>query len=106
MDLATRGLVHLLHYWIPSRREPVPFKTLSGHTPTTELGAPEITTSCHKNKVYQYKQKQGSRYLQEILDRWCGALQNPLLENRCCFYYVHHHAFIRLEQFPKSLFCF
>src|SRR3954466_5416553 len=25
MDLATRGLIHLLHYWIPSMREPVPF---------------------------------------------------------------------------------
>src|SRR3954464_921834 len=65
MDLAMRGLIHLLHYWIPSRRELVPFTTLSGHTPTTELGAPEMTTSCQKNKVYQYKQKRGSRYLQE-----------------------------------------
>ena len=56
MDLATRGLIYLLHYWNPLRREPVPFTTLPGHTPTTELGAPEMTTICHKNKVYQYKQ--------------------------------------------------
>src|SRR3954466_4580944 len=67
MDLATRGLIHLLHYWIPSRREPVPFTILSGHTPTTELGAPGMTTS--RSEVLQMNGKEMKRLIADDEDR-------------------------------------